>query len=91
MSPLTLIADGQSIFWVYFDLLSNATVWFILVLQLVTAMIPDLVLKVCENIQDGELIKREKRIHRSRVDRARYKIEFNFDTNKKANNRISFF
>ena len=91
MSPLTLIADGQSIFWVYFDLFSNLTVWFILALQLVTAIIPDLILKIFENIRDCELIKYEKQMQASRLNRAYYNMKFNFDCNHKNNEKISFF
>ena len=91
MSPLTLIADGQSTFWVYFDLFSNVPFWFILILQLVTSIIPDLVLKVFESIRDYEHIKREKQIQQSRLDRALYKIGFNFDCSDRRNNQKSFF
>lgn len=57
---LTSITDSQSLYWVYFELLSSASVWLCIILTVVTALIPDLVMKAIENMQDIELIRRQK-------------------------------
>ena len=41
--------DDQSIYWIYYNMFSNGVVWLLLPLQLVTALLPDLLIKVAEN------------------------------------------
>jgi len=41
--------DGQSDYWIYYNMFSNGVVWLSLPLQLITALLPDLLLKVAEN------------------------------------------
>ena len=89
MLPITLIADGQSMFWVYFDLFSNRLTYVILVLQLVAALVPDLVLKVLENLINAELISKQKRIEKLRKDNYNLEIASMWTRDNKA--RESFF
>ncbi len=41
-------------------MLSNASVWFNLILSIITAILPDIVIKVSENLKDAEKIRRIK-------------------------------
>ncbi len=46
------ILDGQSCYWIYFNLLSTGTIWLLLFLEVVTAITPDLIIKVFETIRE---------------------------------------
>jgi hypothetical protein len=46
---LTIFTEEQSFFWVVYKLLSHPVSWLILLLSAVTALIPDICLKVAEN------------------------------------------
>ena len=88
MSPLTLIADGQILFSVYFDLFSNDLIWFILVFQLVTALLPDIVLKVVENLSEVEFLRKEKQSTKTKITRASCDCLISRDSNSE---RQTFF
>ena len=59
-SLLYTFTDQQSLYWVYFNLLSSATVWLTLLFSVLTAIVPDLVIKAAENLRDSEKIKKIK-------------------------------
>lgn len=40
--------DGQSIYWIYYNMFSNGVFWLSMPLQLVTALLPDVLLKFAE-------------------------------------------
>lgn len=50
---LTGLTDGQSYFGVYFELLSTAKIWLLVLLVIVASLAPDLVIKV---LDDTELL-----------------------------------
>jgi len=85
---LTIFSDGQNIFWTFFDLFSKKSIWLLLILQVITAILPDLVIKTYENKRDSELVKKAKKNDEWRVDRARKNlneqtnINYEFDTLK---------
>jgi len=55
---LSSFTDYQSLYWAYYNLLANASVWFCLLLSIVTAILPDFILKVSENLKDTERIRK---------------------------------
>jgi len=57
-SFLSTFTDYQSLYWTYYNLLSNASVWFCLLLSIITAHLPDFILKVSENLKDTERIRK---------------------------------
>ena len=70
-SALTTFTDYQSLYWIYFNLFSNGPVWFLLFLEVFAAILPDIIIKVLENVRDTELIRKEKRDEQSRIERAK--------------------
>ena len=50
---------------------STGPVWFLLFLEIFAAILPDLIIKVLENLRDDELIRKEKEEEQSRIDRAK--------------------
>ena len=50
---------------------STGPVWFLLFLEIFAAILPDLIIKVLENLRDEELIRKEKEDEKSRIDRAK--------------------
>lgn len=70
-SVFEFFTDNQSLYWIYFDLYSTGPVWFLLLLEVFAAILPDIVIKVLENLRDTELIRKEKRDEQSRIDRAK--------------------
>lgn len=55
---MSSFTDYQSLYWAYYNLLANASVWFCLLLSIVTAILPDFILKVSENLKDTERIRK---------------------------------
>lgn len=43
------LTEGQSQYWIYYDLLGSITIWFLGLLVVVTAILPDFTLKIIEN------------------------------------------
>jgi hypothetical protein len=66
---LSSITDDQSIYWVYYDMLSTGTVWLTLLLNVVAALIPDLVIIVVENLRDTKKINKHKHREFSRLNK----------------------
>ena len=54
--------DGQSIYWIYYNMFSDGVVWLLLPLQLVTALLPDLLIKIAENSISENFNSFKKRI-----------------------------
>ena len=54
-SPVTVFTMEQSMFWVYFRVLSRPDTWLCFLLTSVLALAPDLCLKVIENMMLGRL------------------------------------
>ena len=59
---------------------STGPIWFLLLLEVFAAILPDIIIKVIENVRDTELIRKEKRDEQSRIERAK--------NNSKANLRL---
>jgi hypothetical protein len=85
---LTIFSDGQNIFWTFFNLFSKKSIWLLLILQVITAILPDLIIKVYENQRDSGLVKKAKRKDARRLDRTKKhsnemtNINYEFDTLK---------
>lgn len=47
---MTGLTDEQSYYWIYFEIYSSAFYWFLFMLIVVTALTPDVILKVIEEI-----------------------------------------
>ena len=77
-SLLFTFTDQQSLYWIYFNLFSNASFWFTLFLSVITAIVPDLVIKASENVNDSEQIKKIKQTERE--------LTVNFNKNNLNNN-----
>lgn len=56
---------------------SHGPIWFCLILEVLAAIIPDLIIKVVENLRDTELIRKEKLNEASRINRAKGKERVN--------------
>ena len=54
------ITDGQSLYWEYYNMFSHGPMWFCFLLIAITSLIPDIVIKVVENLRDSELVRKEK-------------------------------
>jgi hypothetical protein len=72
--PLTSITEEQSTFWIYFHMLSNISVWFLIFVSIIAALLPDMCLAVLNNFL-------EKR--RFRTEYERMKKEHNYNHNIK--------
>jgi hypothetical protein len=80
---LSTITDDQSIYWVYYDMLSTGTVWLTLILNVVAALIPDLVIIVVENLRDTQKINKHKQREFSRLNKDIDTDNENENTNNK--------
>jgi len=51
--PLFLysITENQNLYWNYFTLLSSPNVWFCIIVSTVASILPDICLKVIENLK----------------------------------------
>lgn len=67
--------DYMSLYWIYFSLYSNGPVWFLLFLEIIVAIIPDLIIKILENLRDVELIRKEKENEQDRIERSKRNLE----------------
>lgn len=47
---MTGLTEGQSYYWIYFEIYSSANIWFLFVLAAVAAFIPDIIVKVFEEM-----------------------------------------
>jgi hypothetical protein len=54
------ITDGQSLYWEYYNMFSHGPTWFCFLLIAITSLIPDIIIKVVENLRDTELVRKEK-------------------------------
>ena len=85
---MTIFSDGQNIFWTFFNLFSKKSIWLLLILQVITAILPDLIIKVYENQRDSGLVKKAKRKDEKRLERTKKNsnemtnINYEFDTLK---------
>ena len=59
---MTTITDGQSLYWSYFHVLDSITVWFTILLVIITSLVPDLIIKILENLRDSELIRKIRQL-----------------------------
>ena len=50
--PLTVFTENQSLYFEYFTMLSSPSVWLCIILCLIAAIIPDVCLRVIENIKE---------------------------------------
>ena len=50
--PLTVFTEHQSLYFEYFTMLSSPSVWLCIILCLIAAIIPDVCLRVIENIKE---------------------------------------
>lgn len=50
--------ENQSLYWIYYTLLSSLSVWLCIVGCLVAAIIPDVLLKAIDNLKYAEKIKK---------------------------------
>jgi hypothetical protein len=68
---------------------SHGPIWFCLILEVLAAIIPDLVIKVIENLRDTELIRKEKLNEAARINRARVNAGFEDEYGQKQINNDS--
>jgi hypothetical protein len=71
------LADGQTIYWAYFKLLSQGPIWFLLVLAIIVAITPDIIFKVIENLRNELLVQskireQEERVQKAKANKASY-------------------
>jgi hypothetical protein len=52
-SPVTTITEGQSFYWVFYVILSYPPVWLCFPLSSVTALTPDILIKLAENLAEN--------------------------------------
>ena len=58
--PMTVITEQQSFFWSMYTIFSRPALWFCLGLTAVTAIIPDIIIKLTENsINAWKMLKEE--------------------------------
>ena len=57
---MTTLTDGQSTYWSFFYFFSTAPAWFVMILAMFTAIVPDILIKVLENIQENMLIRQAR-------------------------------
>lgn len=92
---LTSITDGQNLFWIFYDLFSCGSVWFLIILIVVTAILPDIIIKIIENLRvsiflfkenNEKKMKRKSMIsHQHRVGEANpSKLNHAFDSGNEA-------
>ena len=55
---MTLITEEQRFYWVLYQLLSYPSVWMLFILTTAIALIPDLVIKIAENVIGDEKIRK---------------------------------
>ncbi len=60
ISFATSFTDGQSLYFIYFVLFTSASAWLIMLLASTTAIIPDLAIKLVDNVRESEKIKKLK-------------------------------
>lgn len=50
-SPVTVITEDQSLYWVFYDLCTSAQFWFLILVTLIAAILPDLALYTLDNYE----------------------------------------
>jgi hypothetical protein len=68
-SFLTEITDDQETYWVFFFMLSRIPSWLVMLLASFVSVIPDLALKVIENIRDNHTMNEAKKAEKQRERR----------------------
>ncbi len=59
--PFTLFTDNQSLYFIYFQLFQSPYAWLTILFTILTAVIPDLVVEVFENVKESEVLDKFKR------------------------------
>ena len=88
-SLLSSLTDYQSTYWIYFNMLSNISVWLLLFLAIAAAVVPDFAMTAISNFREirkitrnYEKIKKEK-LNEDEIDHAE---DFDQNMNKNVNN-----
>lgn len=94
-SFLTVITDDQNLFWIFYDLFSSGSIWFLMIIIVTTAILPDIIIKIIENLRVSIFLYKENenkiRKKKSMISKCRigdYSNEaYTFDSNKIENNK----
>jgi hypothetical protein len=63
-----IITDQQGLYWSYFSVFTSASVWFCILISVFTAVIPDIIYKVYENVNQKFIIQGKKQDLINRFD-----------------------
>jgi hypothetical protein len=66
--PLTLLTDEQFLYWSFFSIFGSITIWWTILLTVVTALLPDVIISLIENIQAQQLIAKETEKAAKRIE-----------------------
>ncbi len=55
--PLTLITEDQTLYYVFYVLLSSPNVWVTIIICVVISLVPDLIIKVYDKIRENQIIE----------------------------------
>lgn len=56
--PISIITEDQRFYWVIFHILGYPSVWMLFLLSAVICVLPDLVIKMIENVVTFQAVKR---------------------------------
>lgn len=64
---ITELTDGQETYWIFFYIFSTAPTWLVIILASVVSILPDVVLKVIENMRENYSIMKAKQEEAARA------------------------
>ena len=75
---MTSITDNQDLYWVFFTMFSQVTVWFCIILACVASIAPDVVLKVIETFIERKKINKLNEIEETRKHKIVQQNQYNY-------------
>lgn len=75
-SFLTVLTDDQNLFWIFYNLFSSGSIWFLMIIIVTTAILPDIIIKIIENLRvsiflykenESKIMKKKSMISKSKI------------------------
>ena len=82
---MTAITDNQSLYFVFFDMFSHASVWMCIIVATMAALLPDIISKVLENMHERNYVNKIKRDERERLEKSKARTKLSTVSSQTSN------